>query len=173
MFKKIIFLVLSLFILLTSAPPAYAQCPACLVTIGGSVLLSRYLGIDDLIIGIWVGGFIISFGLWTAKFIKKNYIKGQKWIITTVLWITTVWSLKLAKFIGNPTCKIHGHDKLLTGIEVGTVVFLMAYGLDLLLRKYNKKNPGKAMFPYQKVILPVVLLLIATLIGAKICQIKL
>lgn len=173
MVKKIAFIFSFLLLFLKFASSAYAQCPACLVTIGGSVLLSRYLGIDDLIIGIWIGGFIVSFGLWTAKFIKKNYIKGQKWVITAVLWITTVWSLKLAKFIGNPTCKIHGHDKLLTGIEVGTVVFLLAYEVDLLLRKYNKKDPGKAMFPYQKVILPVVLLLIATLIGAKVCQIKL
>lgn len=170
MFKKIIFLVLPLFVFLTSASPANAQCPACLVTIGGSVLLSRYLGIDDLLIGIWVGGFIISFGLWSAKFIKKTFFKGQNWVLTTILWITTVWSLKLAKFIGNPTCKIHGHDKLLTGIISGTIVFLLAYGTDQVLRKLNKKNSGKAFFPYQRVVLPVVLLIIATLIGAKICQ---
>jgi len=37
-----------------STVPAWAQCPVCTVAIGGSVLLSRYLGIDDLIIGIWV-----------------------------------------------------------------------------------------------------------------------
>lgn len=155
------------------ASRVHAQCPVCIVTIGGSVLLSRYLGIDDLIIGIWAGALILSLGLWSATFIKKTFIKGQNWLLTALLWITTVWGLKKAGFIGNPTCKIHNHDKLLTGIIGGSLVFLLAYNLDLWLRKLNKKNPGKAFFPYQRVVLPVGLLLIATLIGAKICSIKL
>lgn len=155
------------------ATPVQAQCPVCIVTIGGSVLLSRYLGIDDLIVGIWAGGLTLSMGLWMATFIKKTFIKGQNWILTVILWITTVFGLKQAGFIGNPTCKIHGHDKLLTGIIGGSLVFLLAYGADQVLRKLNKKNPGKAFFPYQRVVLPVGLLIIATIIGAKICNIKL
>lgn len=160
-----------LYLLFTS--PVHAQCPVCVVTIGGSVLLSRYLGIDDLIIGIWAGALILSSGLWTATFIKKTFIKGQNWLLTVILWITTVFGLKQAGFIGNPTCKIHGNDKLLTGIIVGSLVFLLAYGSDKLLRKLNKENPGKAFFPYQRVVLPVGLLIIATLIGIKICDIGL
>jgi hypothetical protein len=135
------------------------------------VALSRYLGIDDLAVGIWVGGFIVTFGLWMAKYIKKTFFKGQEWILTALLWITTVWSLKIAKFIGNPTCRIHNHDKLLTGIEAGTIVFLLGLGLDALLRKLNKKNPGKVFFPYQKVVCPVTFLIIATIIGLKACKI--
>lgn len=173
MFKKTAFTILSLLTFLTLATSVNAQCPVCIVTIGGSVLLSRYLGIDDLLVGIWVGGLVISMGLWTATFIKKIFIKGQNWLLTAVLWITTVFGLKQAGFIGNPTCKIHGHDKLLTGIIGGSLVFLLAYGTDQLLRKVNKKNPGKALFPYQRVVLPVVALIIASLIGAKICNIKL
>lgn len=156
-----------------AAVPVQAQCPVCIVTIGGSVLLSRYLGIDDLIVGIWAGGFVLSLGLWTSTFIKKIYIREQKWILTVLLWVTTVLGLKQAGFIGHPTCKIHGHDKLLTGIIAGSLAFLLAYGLDLVLRKLNKKNPGKAFFPYQKVVLPVALLLIATLIALQVCQLAL
>jgi len=173
MFKKITPLFLSLLAFLISASPVNAQCPVCIVTIGGSVLLSRYLGIDDLIVGIWSGGLILSLGLWTSTFIKRTFIKGQKWILTALLWITTVLGLKQAGFIGNPTCKIHGHDKLLTGIIAGTIVFLLAYATDFVLRKLNKNNPGKAFFPYQRVVIPVLLLIIATLIGARICNIKL
>ncbi len=171
--KKLLVSVLSLVsYLFLFTPPAQAQCPVCLVTIGGSVLLSRYLGIDDLIIGVWAGGLILSLGLWSATLIKKTFIKGQNWLLTVILWVTTVWGLKKAGFIGNPTCKIHNHDKLLTGIVAGTVAFFLAYLLDLFLRKLNKKNPGKALFPYQRVILPVVLLIITSLIGMQICQIK-
>jgi len=151
--------------------PIQAQCPVCVVTIGGSVLLSRYLGIDDLIAGIWAGGLVISLGLWSATFVKKNFFSGQKWFLTAVLWVATVGGLKQAGFIGNPTCKIHGHDKLLTGIIAGSLVFLLAYNLDLLLRKLNKQHPGKVFFPYQRVVIPVLLLIIATLLGMQICQI--
>jgi len=153
-----------------AATPIQAQCPVCVVTIGGSVLLSRYLGIDDLIVGIWAGGLVLSLGLWTSTLIKKIFIKGQNWLLTAVFWMTTVLGLKQAGFIGNPTCKIHGHDKLLTGIIAGSLVFLLAYALDLILRKLNKKNPGKAFFPYQRVVIPVLLLLIATLIGFQVCR---
>jgi len=115
----------------------------------------------------------MSTGLWSATLIKKTYVKAQNWIITALLWLTTVLGLKQAGFIGNPTCQIHGHDKLLTGIIVGTGVFLLAYSIDLVLRKLNHKNPGKAFFPYQRVFIPVGLLLMATLIGAKVCNINL
>lgn len=165
-------ILLTAYRLLFTASLVQAQCPVCVVTIGGSVLLSRYLGIDDLIVGIWVGGLVLSLGLWTSTFVKKTFIKGQKWLLTAFLWITTVLGLKQAGFIGHPTCKIHGHDKLLTGIIAGSLVFLLAYGLDLILRKLNKKNPGKALFPYQRVVIPALLLIMATLVGMQVCQLK-
>lgn len=171
MIKIILPLLLSTVYRLLFASPAYAVCPVCTVAIGGGLLLSHYFGIDDLVVGIWIGGLLVAFGLWMATYIKKVYIKGQAWLITAFLWATTVYSLKLANFIGNPTCKIHGHDKLLTGIEAGTIAFLIGLGLDAVLRKLNKKNPGKALFPYQKVILPIFWLLAATILGLKICKI--
>ena len=166
-------LVLFIIFLFGFVPSVWAVCPICTVAIGGGVLLSHYLGIDDLIIGIWAGGLVISFGLWTSSYIKKTFIKGQAWILTGLLWIITVLGLKQAGFIGHPTCKIHGHDKLLTGMIGGSLAFLLAYSLDWGLRKLNRKSPGKAFFPYQRVIIPVLLLILATFIGAQICQIKL
>lgn len=152
------------------AAPINAVCPVCTVAVGGGVLLSHYLGVDDLLIGIWAGGLILSLGLWSASYLKKTFIKGQAWLLTAVLWVVTVLGLKEAGFIGNPTCKIYGYDKLFIGIIFGSLVFVFAYGIDFGLRKLNKSNPGKAFFPYQKVAIPLVLLIIATLVGAKVCQ---
>jgi len=170
MIKKLAFVLvfLTTFYLLF-ATSVQAVCPVCTVAIGGGVLLSEYLGVDDLIIGVWVGGLLLSTGLWTATYIKREFAKGQKWLITAFLWITTVWGLKEAGFIGHPTCKIHGHDKLLSGIIFGTVAFFLGYGSDLLLRKMNKKNPGKAMFPYQKVVCPIIFLILATIFSLQLC----
>jgi len=147
-----------------------AVCPVCTVAVGGGVLLSHYLGVDDLIIGVWSGGLILSLGLWTAGYIKKKFFKGQEWVLVIFLWITTVLGLKQSGFIGHPTCKIHGHDKLLSGIVFGTVAFLIGYFLDWILRRLNKGQPGKAIFPYQRVICPLVFLLIATMFAFQLCR---
>ncbi|HUW24426.1 MAG TPA: hypothetical protein VMW04_02245 [Patescibacteria group bacterium] len=155
-----------------AAAPIQAVCPVCTVAIGGGVLLSHYLGVDDLIIGIWAGGLTLSFGLWmaTAKYLKRFDFRGFKWLLSAFLWITTVLSLKQTGFIGHPTCKIHGHDKLLSGIIFGSVAFLLGYGTDFLLRKLNKKEPGKALFPYQRVVAPLFFLIFATAFAFQLCR---
>ncbi len=161
---------LSLIAYLLFPVSAHAVCPVCTLAIGGGVLLSHYLGVDDLISGVWAGGLVFSLGFWLATYLKKTYFKAQKWLLAAFLWITTVLGLKQAGFIGNPTCKIHGHDKLLSGIVFGTVAFLLGYGLDQLLRKLNKKEPGKALFPYQKVVCPLFFLGLATAFALQLCR---
>lgn len=148
----------------------YAVCPVCTFAVGGGVLLSHYLGVDDLVVGVWAGGLILSLGLWSAGFFKKRDFQYQPLVWTLALWIMTVFGLKEAGFIGNPTCKIHGHDKLLSGIVFGSVAFLMGFGLDYLLRKLNKKEKGKAFFSYQKVVLPLIFLILATIFSWQLCR---
>lgn len=169
-FRKTIFSLFLFFSFFLFALPVGAVCPVCTVAVGGGVLLSQYLGVDDLIIGIWVGGFILSIGIWTGASIKKKFFKGQNWLITAFLWLTTVLGLKQVGLIGHPTCKIHGHDKLLSGIVFGTVAFLIGYFLDWILRRINRKNLGKAIFPYQKIVLPVGWLVVATAFAFQICR---
>ncbi len=153
-----------------SATPVNAVCPVCTIAVGGGVVLSRYFGIDDLITGIWVGGLLVSLGLWTATYIKKKVLKYQEWLIVGLFWLTTYLGFKQAGFIGHPTCKIYGHDKLLSGMIFGTVAFFLGYVSDSLLRKMNKKNPGKAMFPYQRVICPLIFLILATIFSVQLCR---
>jgi len=152
------------------APPVNAVCPVCTVAVGGGVLLSRYLGVDDLIIGVWVGGLLVSLGLWMASYLKKNFIFGQKWLVVVAFWLTTYFGFKQAKIIGNFGCKIFGYDKILLGMVLGAIAFLIGFGLDKVLRNFNKETQGKALFPYQKVICPVSFLLLATLISLQLCK---
>jgi len=46
---------------------ALAVCPVCSIAVAGGVGLSRWLGIDDTISGIWIGGLIISLAIWCEK----------------------------------------------------------------------------------------------------------
>ena len=56
--------------------PVQAVCPVCTVAVGAGVGISRLIGIDDSITGVWIGGLIISSGLWMGDFIRK-----KKWKI--------------------------------------------------------------------------------------------
>lgn len=133
------------------------------------MLLSRYLGVDDLIIGVWVGGLLLSLGLWMASYIKKKFIPFQDWLLVILFWVITYLSFKKAGYIGHPYNKFCGYDKMLLGMGSGTISFLLGYFTDKLLRKFNKKDPGKALFPYQKVVFPVAFLIITTLIALRLC----
>jgi len=68
--KSMSIIVLSLSMLLT--PNAHAVCPICTVAVGAGLGVSRWIGIDDSITGLWIGGLILSSGLWMADFIRKK-----------------------------------------------------------------------------------------------------
>lgn len=123
-----------------------------------------------MVIGVWVGGLIISLGLWWSSYLKRRFFKGQEWVVVALTWTIMVLGLKQGKFIGHPFCKIFGYDKLLVGIIFGNFMFLIGYLADLVLRKYNKNTPGKPLFPYQKVVLPITSLILATLIALQVCR---
>ncbi len=78
-----------------------------------------------------------------------------------MFYVLTYWSLSLAKILNHPFNKIFGIDKLIFGSVIGSVIFLFGVGTDKYLRKINE---GRVKFYYQKVIIPVGLLLISSLI---------
>jgi hypothetical protein len=146
------------------------MCPICTVTVVAGLGLSRLLGIDDLITSLWIGGFILSF-----SFITIDWIKKQKWykrfIGTTVERFTgsTVFILtylfvlipfKLNHTIGIARNALWGIDKIILGITIGSIVFLVGVYADKLQRKKFKK----IFFPFQKVVFPVVALLATSVI---------
>lgn len=152
---------LSLFFLINSS--AYAVCPVCTIAVAGGLGISRLIGIDDVVAGLWVGGLILSSSFWLSDFMKK---KGWKIPMPTIFsatlfYLFTIPPLFLAKMIGNPANKLWGADKLLMGMIIGSIVFLVGVWGDRFLRS---KNEGKVFFYYQKVILPVFLLSLTSFI---------
>jgi len=155
---------LAIIILPLATLTAQAVCPVCTVAIATGLGLSRWLGIDDLITGTWLGALILAGLLWyNNTLIRKNKTANQI-LIRDVIGIILVgvfgiWPLYYFKIIGDPSRIIWGVDKLLVGIVIGLVIFGLAQIIDKLLRI---KKAGKALFPYQKVIIPVALLLVAS-----------
>ena len=141
----------------------YAFCPVCTIAVGAGVGLSRWLGIDDTITGLWIGGLTASLIAWTLNWLKsKNKTFPYQKIIVAFLYysfiiIPLVWS----DIIGHPFNKLWGLDKLVLGIILGSLGFL---GGGLTYQKIKEKNNGHAHFPFEKVVLPVAPLIILSLI---------
>lgn len=140
-----------------------AMCPLCAVTVGAGLGLSRWLGVDDTISGIWIGGLIVSLIMWTENWLEKKNIKFKlRWLITAaVYYLFTIIPLYYSEIIGHPFNKLWGIDKLALGISTGSIIFFLA----CLWYYYLKaKNNGRAYFPFQKVAMPVGSLIILTAI---------
>lgn len=137
----------------------YAQCPVCVITVGGGLILAKKLGIDDLLVSIWLSGLNTAIAFWIASGIKKKIINNP------VLWSLgfygmTIVYLIYSKQMNHPGNKFLGIDKVFFGITVGGLVAMSAILVDKILRKTNK---NKVYFRYQKVVIPLVLLILTTI----------
>jgi hypothetical protein len=158
--KKTLFVALGAFFIgFFWALSAQAVCPVCTIAVGAGVGLARYFGVDDTVTGVWVGGLMVSFIVWTLSWFKKKKINF--WgigVFTTLLYYGLVVApLAWIDIIGHPLNKLWGMDKLLLGIIIGSFVFLGAVNLYEFLKK---KNDNHAHFPYEKIVFPVAALAI-------------
>ena len=147
------------------AKKALAVCPICTIAVGAGVGLSRWLGIDDAITGLWVGGLIVSMITWTESWLDKKNIHFRGRILANVLvyYALIVIPLYYSGIIGNPlnTLCACGLDKLLFGIIAGSLAFWFGASWYYYLKE---KNKGHAYFPFQKVVMPIAPLIILSII---------
>lgn len=166
---KILLFLSSLATIKTLVPSvANAVCPICTVAVAGGLGVSRYLGIDDSLLGIWAGGLVVSVSLWTVDWLGKRewkFLEKSNVIINTIVsflfWtLLTYVPLYTSGIIGHPFNTILGIDKLVFGSIIGFLAFLFGFWLDKKVRAVK----GKQLFIYQKVVFPVVSLILATLV---------
>ena len=162
---KKLFLFLAVSFAALAANTARAICPVCTAVAITGVGLSRWLGIDDSITGLWVGGLIVSMIVWTISRLNKKNIRffGRKIIIILAYYAAVVLPLYFKGIIGHPANTFCGCgvDKLIVGIAAGTVAFSAGA---LLYYYLKKRNQDKAYFPFQKVVLPVAPLIILSIV---------
>ena len=160
--NKILYL-LTLSLSFLAAKTTLAVCPVCTVAVGAGVGFSRWLGVDDLITGTWIGGLLVSMIMWTIDWLNRKQIKfkGRKILVTLAYYIIIIVPLYFSGIIGHPYNEFCGLDKLLFGIIVGSFGFLAGVILNNFLKK---KNQNKVYFPFQKVVIPISILIIASII---------
>ena len=142
------------------------MCPVCTVSVIAGLSLSRILGIDDVITSLWIGAFILSFSFvmidWIGKKWPKIKIKDLRLTIPVIIsmYLFVLIPFKLNGTIGIDRNTLFGIDKIVLGIIVGSVVFLLGVWADKKVRKIK----GKQLFIYQKVVFPVLALILISLV---------
>jgi len=149
-----------------AALPAKAICPLCVVAVGAGLGLSEYLGIDDSIAGLWIGGLLVALSAWTINWLnKKNWQFGPKTLrdvlVIIIYYGLVAWPLFSQGFIGNLDNQLWGIDKLILGTILGSLIF---WGMASWYFCLKAKNNNRAYFPFQKIAMPVGALIIFSLI---------
>ena len=141
---------------------ALAVCPVCTIAVGAGIGLSRWLGIDDTVTGVWIGGLAVSITIWTINWLDKKRIRfhGRKMLVTVGYYALIILPLYWKGIVGHPYNILWSVDKLILGIILGSVLF---FGGAL---NYNhlKKQRGKAKYPFQRVVMPIAPLVILSII---------
>jgi hypothetical protein len=145
-------------------------CPVCSAGIIIGLGLSRWLKVDDSISGLWIGALLLTISFWTNDWLFKKREKKPKitlLIILVLYWFLTITSLYKANILNDYCLKIFGLNRLVFGSLSG----ILATGVALIIEKIlRQKGNGKALFHYQKVILPISLLVILSFILNSICK---
>ena len=156
---------------LINAASASAHCPLC--TMGAVVVAggAAYLGVSSIVIGLFIGAFAASLGLWIARVVKKKkeYIKFQSPILFLVIYLSTI--LPIMPFMGgihplyiswfgdygslfNRTYLLNIF--LIGAILGGSIMSIMPW----VSGKITVARKGKMLFPYQGMVLTLIILLI-------------
>ena len=145
--------------------PVLAHCPLCVAATGAAVATSRWLGVDDIITGIFIGGMIISTSLWFNNILKKGnkskeYIKFQSTLIFLVTLISVITGFHFLDIIGPKNYfKLFGLDKILIGTFTGIAVSILGLKFHDFLRKINN---NKNYIPLQSIVILLLFLILAS-----------
>jgi len=162
-------LLVLLFILMFPTP-ALAVCPVCTVAVIAGLGISRALGIDDIVSSIWIGGLILSASFWLIDWAKKGQwlskIKDKKieflinFSVIILMYLLVLIPLKLDHSIGILRNRLWGIDKIVLGALIGSIAFLAGMWAD----KKVRRTKGKQLFIYQKIVFPVLALVISSFV---------
>ena len=142
---------------------AHAFCPICTIAVGGTLVLMEKFGVDNTLSGIWIGAFMLSMIFWTIDWLKeKKFFTPTIGILVYLFYYGSVMiPLWMTNVIGLPGKRIWGLDKVVVGMAFGTVFFCSGIWL---AEQIKKRNNNKVYFPFQKIVISLVPLIILTVI---------
>jgi len=160
-----LFGLLGIWLLAITPIPAAAQCPVCIVTVGGGMLLAQKLGIDDLLVSIWISALNTAISFWLATKIKPTNwftkIFSNPWFLSLAMYALTLFYFQFTGQISNQGNQLLGIDKIVFGQTLGMLAMFVG---NFIYGYLKYRNQRRTPFPYAKVVFPVGVVLLVTLI---------
>ena len=153
---------------------ALAHCPLCTGAIAVAAVTAKYYGVDTSIIGLFVGAFGVSTGLWVGRWLAKKgwqKVRWELWWVALAAYLTTVvpllWlggdqlyiSLLLWGEPGALLNNVYSFDAMVFGSVIGGLLTTVGLGVHTGV----KRKLGRVLFPYQGIAFTLILLLLAGL----------
>lgn len=147
-------LLIPLLSIIAIIPTVMAHCPLCTAATIVGVGITRSFGLDDTIVGVFVGAMIVSSALWVNNILKKKRIGGNAFLrissITFATFVLTVLGFYYAGIYGPAnTYRIFGIEKIIFGTFSGGAISLGSF---FVSDGIKKRNEGKALFNYQTMV---------------------
>ena len=143
-------------------------CPVCTIAVAAGVGVLEEIGVYRIIIGLWFGALILSSVLWMINWMdRRNYNFIFKKIIIYlsfyIIFIVPLYFIKTAGFpvMGAGIGEVLGIDRLFFGVIIGSFIFITAVAFNQYLKRLNN---DKVMINYQKIFIPLIFLIVASVI---------
>jgi hypothetical protein len=168
-------IVLSLILASVLVPAASAHCPLCTAGAAAGVGVARAFGVDDGIVGLWLGAFVAASALWVDRLLNKRGVRYplQGVLLVAISLLALAIPLYYAGVITDTGViasmpgyhsllglEALGLDRLFSGLVLGTVLVTGVFALSDAITARR----GKRLFDYQGMVLMAVALGIATLL---------
>ena len=157
MFLLAFFLLATVYLLLPTS--VFAHCPLCVAGAGVGLTLSRILGIDDTITGVWLGAFLGALAFWFStslgrrnKLFKNKISEFGLYIVFIALTVASFYQFNLIE----KHIDIFGYDKLPFGMIIGGVGFYAVNKADIFFRRRD----GRHFFPYQRIVVSLATMIV-------------
>jgi len=109
---------------------------------------------------LWISGLNVAISFWLATKIKNRFF-GNPVILSFLMYGLTLSYFIFTQQTGSPANTILGLDKIIFGQTLGLFIWFLGIFID----RYSRKlNGGKILFPYQKVVFPVGILTLLTVL---------
>lgn len=155
--KKLLY-ILSAVIALPKIAAANPACAVCTIAVGASLGIARKLGVEDNIVALWAGAMLALVGYWAILWCNKK--KWNFWGRDALMMLLSVGSIgfmyvEQLMYMPRPILYVFYMDPFLFCTIAGALLFIYTEKLYFWMKD---RNGGHAHFPFEKVVLPLVVL---------------